>query len=587
MLAGTLALIRITRAVDLHTHPGTAPHTRPAVTGISHFGHIERLATCPLRLFRLLTAQTQSNCLPCHMSPRRRGVQRAPHRRSAREKLRCFPSTAHALAARPAPHRTSRDHAACLSAFLTPTSPAARSPPPSPPELSPTPLPLTSPSPSRMGLFKKKASGSQTGGAGQARTSPTPQPASSTPTSPSLTDKDGKTGTSSPYPSAHGKKASVSAGSARAGDGSPQLPSSDDPKPPRKGKKDRVNAALEAGGDVSRTTVHVGGLPVNMFGWDELTPLSSGRGASASASPRITIVLHMHGRTGSASKSEGLVRQLYDRIRKSKLASQAQTGQQSDFLVCSFDQRNHGHRKTSEIAQKAWKEGNKSHAVDLYAMYDGTARDVSFLLDYLPAYLFPHDERQVTTWAVTGQSLGGHAVWHVLQNEPRVRIGVPMIGMPDISRLLARRTASNFVPNAPPAVPGHLRAHIARTDPAAVASANAAAAAGAGGGVQPPNPYWGKKILVLSGQDDRLVRWEYSAAFVDALVVDQYGSFAHPNPACPRPPPGQGPQPGVARPGLDVVIQPGVGHAVTPAMVDRAAEWIWYWGLVSHQSESV
>lgn len=153
-------------------------------------------------------------------------------------------------------------------------------------------------------------------------------------------------------------------------------------------------------------------------------------------------------------------------------------------------------------------------------MYDGTARDVSFILDYLPAYLFPHDERAVTTWAVTGQSLGGHAIWHVLQNEPRVSIGVPMIGMPDMSKLLARRTAANFLPNAPPAVPGSLRAHIARTDPAAVAQANAAAAAGAGGGVQPPNPYWGKKILVLSGREDKLVRWEYSADFVDALVVD-------------------------------------------------------------------
>lgn len=38
------------------------------------------------------------------------------------------------------------------------------------------------------------------------------------------------------------------------------------------------------------------------------------------------------------------------------------------------------------------------------------------------------------------------------------------------------------------------------------------------------------------------------------------------------------------RPGLDVVIQPDVGHEVTSGMVDRAAEWVWYWGIVSHES---
>ena len=44
----------------------------------------------------------------------------------------------------------------------------------------------------------------------------------------------------------------------------------------------------------------------------------------------------------------------------------------------------------------------------------GTANDVSFLIDYLPAYLFPLGERTVDRWGVAGISLGGHSAWILL-----------------------------------------------------------------------------------------------------------------------------------------------------------------------------
>ena len=52
----------------------------------------------------------------------------------------------------------------------------------------------------------------------------------------------------------------------------------------------------------------------------------------------------------------------------------------------------------------------------MLAMLVGTAADTSFLADFMPSTLFPHDEVTVKHWAVAGISLGGHAVWHVLQN---------------------------------------------------------------------------------------------------------------------------------------------------------------------------
>jgi hypothetical protein len=85
----------------------------------------------------------------------------------------------------------------------------------------------------------------------------------------------------------------------------------------------------------------------------------------------------------------------------------------------------------------------------------GTAHEVSFLIDFLPSYLFPNGERTIDTWAVAGVSLGGHSTWHCLKDgayekatsallsssflfdghtccikkkDPRVTIGIPIIG---------------------------------------------------------------------------------------------------------------------------------------------------------------
>jgi len=44
----------------------------------------------------------------------------------------------------------------------------------------------------------------------------------------------------------------------------------------------------------------------------------------------------------------------------------------------------------------------------------GTARDVSFMIDFLPSYLFPHEESKIDSWGVAGISLGGHSTWIIL-----------------------------------------------------------------------------------------------------------------------------------------------------------------------------
>lgn len=319
-------------------------------------------------------------------------------------------------------------------------------------------------------------------------------------------------------------------------------------------------SSFKYGNSVSKSIVDLAGLPVNVFGLSELTPAPSR--ASAPPPPPVCVVIHLHGRGGTADNEEKIARQLYDRIARDKDRYRAQQEEgmvatssiQRDHIVVTFDARNHGHRTTNPEGQKAWKQGNTQHAMDLYGMIVGGARDASFVVDFLSSYLFPHDERTVAEWVVTGKSLGGHSAWHVLANEPRISIGVPFIGMPDYSRLLASRTRTSFVANAPPYVPASLKALVDEIDPAQTPYDSFDARR---------NPFRGKKICVLSGANDKLVLWDWNEDFLKALVVGE-----------PSGPKGE-------MPGLKIHRRPGVGHEVTEEMVEEAGEWIWRWGIVA------
>ncbi len=122
------------------------------------------------------------------------------------------------------------------------------------------------------------------------------------------------------------------------------------------------------GNDISKSIVDIAGLPVNVFGLDELTPAPSR--ASAPTPPPVCLIIHMHGRGGSADNEDRIARQLYDRISREKAAHNNQQNEglvatssiQRDHLVVTFDERNHGNRVTNPEGQKAWKQGNTRHA---------------------------------------------------------------------------------------------------------------------------------------------------------------------------------------------------------------------------------
>lgn len=143
-------------------------------------------------------------------------------------------------------------------------------------------------------------------------------------------------------------------------------------------------------------------------------------------------------------------------------------------------------------------------------------------------------------------------------DDPRIRVGVPFIGTPDFQKLIAMRAEKSNLQDAPPTVPGTLRALLQRVDPASQPYRE----------VGPRNPFFGKKILACCGADDTLVRFSYSQDFLEHLVVAEPGSED-------------------ARRSFQVYVQPNTGHKVTPestyALTDPVLQlggkWLAQWAL--------
>ncbi|KAJ3864499.1 Alpha/Beta hydrolase protein [Lentinula novae-zelandiae] len=280
----------------------------------------------------------------------------------------------------------------------------------------------------------------------------------------------------------------------------------------------------------NKETLNIGGLPVQVY---------SASSTSLDFSKPVFVLFFLHGRSGRADHVEPVIKSVYDDIVGSaKFLDQ-------DLVIVTFDHRNHGGRLIDELANQGWNEdeskSNIRHGIDMFAIQDGSARDVSFLIDYLPAYLYPESERKITGWGLAGISLGGHSTWTALAKEPRIQVGIPIIGCPDYLSLISERAAKFgiSVDSASKHFPESLLKLIKEGSPPSTPYLAQDAS----------NPFFGKKVLVLSGGADPLVPWNASQNFVDGLEVG-IGGYKK------------------------VVVQPDAGHKVTAEMIAEMSEFL-------------
>ena len=269
---------------------------------------------------------------------------------------------------------------------------------------------------------------------------------------------------------------------------------------------------------VSWKRINITGLLVTIYGMEEL-PNQPGE---------IACLWLLHGR-GDTQDSMGLVAAAFlhawnDRRR---------AGQKSLICVC-IDQRNHGSRMVDNLSNLSWKQGNPTHGPDMFNTYSGTALDVSHLITHLPSYL----PFKISQHICGGVSLGGHATWQLLLNEPRITAGIIIIGCPDYVRLMTDRAIRNKVPTAmasdPPGryfvgsidFPQPLVEAIERFDPAGALLGELDVVTG-DDHLRPPSEsekarlrpimnekLAGKKILCLSGAKDKLVPYAEAKPFL-------------------------------------------------------------------------
>lgn len=189
----------------------------------------------------------------------------------------------------------------------------------------------------------------------------------------------------------------------------------------------------------------------------------------------------------------------------------------------------------------------------MFSIYHGTSLDLTQLITYLPAYLFPrrHSAHTLVQHLVAGVSLGGHAAYLSLLHEPRITAGVVVIGCPDYLALMAHRAArsgiAGGVTGAAREFPEDLTEVVKGVDPAAMGV----------GEIVRRGLLQGKKVLTLSGGADRLVPVACAEGFWgEVRAARERGEWT-----------------GEWR---DVVCE-GVGHECTPEMVRELSKAVNRW----------
>lgn len=272
---------------------------------------------------------------------------------------------------------------------------------------------------------------------------------------------------------------------------------------------------------VSWKRINITGLLVTLYGLEELPPQPG----------EIVCLWLLHGR-GDTQDSMGLCAAAFLNAWNSR----KRPDQKSLICVC-FDQRNHGSRMVDNVANVSWKQGNPTHGPDMLNLYSGTAVDVSHLITHLPSYL----PFKISEHICGGVSLGGHATWQLLVNEPRIKAGIVIIGCPDYVRLMTDRAIRSKLPSTmnsdPPGryflgskdFPQATIEAVERYDPAGIFLGELDTVTGDDHLHPPSEPekrrlipmmterLAGKKIICLSGGKDRLVPYAQAEPFLTWL----------------------------------------------------------------------
>ncbi|EPE05652.1 hypothetical protein F503_08183 [Ophiostoma piceae UAMH 11346] len=206
---------------------------------------------------------------------------------------------------------------------------------------------------------------------------------------------------------------------------------------------------------VSRRTIPISGIIVDFYGIEEL----------AADTESVSLLWLHHPRLRSRGDMAEIAARCVHAVNDAP-----KPGRKHGLVAAAFDQRNHGSRLVSSRANKAWREGNTTHAQDMLGMIAGTVADQQLLLDLVDTYIHKDGDATyddpvqaaeglyysngalpshiaVTQHLQLGVSLGGHSGWQLLFADERVTAGVLIIGCPDYMDMMADRARLTKLPS--------------------------------------------------------------------------------------------------------------------------------------------
>ncbi|SPN97513.1 uncharacterized protein DNG_01027 [Cephalotrichum gorgonifer] len=314
---------------------------------------------------------------------------------------------------------------------------------------------------------------------------------------------------------------------------------------------------------VSMKTIPMAGLLVDVYGLEELS--------SPCPAARVTCLWLHHPRLQTKETMGDFARRAvsaWNERRGSGAAGAAERG----VVALAFDQRNHGSREVFPLANESWRAGNERHAVDMMGAIRGMAEDTRGLIDVVGGYLGV--EGEVDGHFVLGWSLGGHSAWQLMFSDERVTAGVLIIGCPDYMALMSGRAQRSKLStyNAEDGgasflgsehFPKDLVALCRRADPKGILFGTGPISTAALDEKQRAElgavldaRVKGKRFLVCSGADDRLVPYRVSEPFLK-FFTDAAGGWYKTG--------------GVT---VENKVYEGVGHAFSDGMVADAVRFV-------------
>ncbi|KAK2747296.1 hypothetical protein FQN57_002194 [Myotisia sp. PD_48] len=330
---------------------------------------------------------------------------------------------------------------------------------------------------------------------------------------------------------------------------------------------------------ISKKEFVISGIICSVYGLEEL-PVDA---------KEVSCMYVLHPRSNDRASMEvtacTVIADWNDRLRAN--LSSAQPQNLNGLIAVCFDQRNHGTREVDKVSNITWREGNANHAQDMFAIFNGTTRDVSLLIDLMGCYTFPKSERKITKNLVLGVSLGAHAAWGAVIHDPRVTIGVVIVGTSDFINLMSDRARLSKIPawknSDPPgsrflgseSFPEPLVNILKSWDPATYflhrLKSSSPIGPSRGSPIREPTDeekailrpllsrsLGGKKILNLSGALDKMVPYKHGEPFLTWLK-----KAIAPGGWCSD-----------QQTSIEDQIFEGVGHEVTPPMVQEAVRFI-------------